>query len=71
QEIDGYLNQPIQISGTLDRPENDLQQKLAEALVRTGVQFLEKAAGASGGSGGDAAGQAVNVFKSFFGPAPK
>ena len=75
QEIDGYLNQPIQISGTLDRPENDLQPKLTGALtrtaIRTGAQILEKAAGASGGSGGDAAGQAVNVLKSLFGPAPK
>ena len=75
QEIDGYLNQPIQISGTLDRPENDLQPKLTGALtrtaIRTGAQILEKAAGSSGGSGGDAAGQAVNVLKSLFGPAPK
>ncbi len=75
QEIDGYLNQPIQISGTLDRPENDLQPKLTGALtrtaIRTGAQILEKAAGAQGGSGGDAAGQAVNVLKSLFGPAPK
>lgn len=75
QEIDGYLNQPIQISGTLDRPENDLQSKLTGALtrtaIRTGAQILEKAAGAQGGSGGDAAGQAVNVLKSLFGPAPK
>jgi len=75
QETDGYLNQPIQISGTLDRPENDLQSKLSGALartaIRTGAQILEKAAGAQGGSGGDAAGQAVNVLKSLFGPAPK
>ena len=75
QEIDGYLNQTIQISGTLDRPENDLQPKLTGALtrtaIRTGAQILEKAAGAQGGSGGDAAGQAVNVLKSLFGPAPK
>jgi hypothetical protein len=75
QETDGYLNQPIQISGTLDRPENDLQSKLTGALartaVRTGAQILEKAAGAQGGSGGDAAGQAVNMLKSLFGPAPK
>ena len=75
QEIDGYLNQPIQISGTLDRPENDLQPKLTGALtrtaIRTGAQILEKAAGANGGSGEDAAGQAVNVLKSLFGPAPK
>jgi hypothetical protein len=75
QEIDGYLNQPIQISGTLDRPENDLHPKLTGALtrtaIRTGAQILEKAAGAQSGSGGDAAGQAVNVLKSLFGPAPK
>jgi len=75
QETDGYLNQPIRISGTLDRPENDLQSKLTGALartaIRTGAQILEKAAGAQGGSGGDATGQAVNVLKSLFGPAPK
>ncbi len=75
QETDGYLNQPIRISGTLDRPENDLQSKLTGALartaIRTGAQILEKAAGAQGGSGGDAAGQAVNVLKSLFGPSPK
>jgi len=75
QESDGYLSQPIQISGTFDHPENDLQSKLSGALartaIRTGAQILEKAAGASGGSGGDAAGQAVNVLKSLFGPAPK
>jgi hypothetical protein len=75
QESDGYLSQPIQISGTLDRPENDLQSKLTGALartaIRTGAQILEKAAGAQGGSGGDAAGQAVNVLKGLFGPAPK
>ena len=63
------------ISGTLDRPENDLQSKLTGALtrtaIRTGAQILEKASGAQGGSGGDAAGQAVNVLKSLFGPAPK
>jgi hypothetical protein len=44
---------------------------LARTAIRTGAQILEKAAGAQGGSGGDAAGQAVNVLKSLFGPAPK
>jgi len=69
----GYSVQTIQISGTMDSPQNDLQPKLASALtrtaIRTGAQILEKAAGAQGS--GDAAGAAVNVLKSLFGPAPK
>ena len=69
----GYLYQSIQISGTLNQPKNDLQPRLTMALtrtaIRTGAQIFEKAAGAQGGSGGDAAGQAVNVLKTLFGPA--
>ena len=69
----GYSVQTIQISGTMDSPRNDLQPKLTAALtrtaIRTGAQILEKAAGAQGS--GDAAGAAVNVLKSLFGPAPK
>lgn len=69
----GYSVQAIQISGTMDSPRNDLQPKLTAALtrtaIRTGAQILEKAAGAQGS--GDAAGAAVNVLKSLFGPAPK
>ena len=75
-EKDGYLYQPIQISGTLDQPDNDLKKKLTDAmarnLVRTGAQILERAAGAQGGaSGNDAAGQVLNGIRSLFGPAPK
>jgi len=69
----GYLYQSIQISGTLNQPKNDPQPRLTMALtrtaIRTGAQIFEKAAGAQGGSGGDAAGQAVNVLKTLFGPA--
>ena len=69
----GYSVQAIQISGTMDSPRNDLQPKLTSALtrtaIRTGAQILEKAAGAQGS--GDAAGAAVNVLKSLFGPTPK
>ena len=69
----GYSVQTIQLSGTLSSPKNDLQPKLTGALtrtaIRTGAQILEKAAGAQGT--GDAAGAAVNVLKSLFGPAPK
>jgi hypothetical protein len=69
----GYSVQTIQISGTMDSPRNDLQPKLTAALtrtaIRTGAQILEKATGAQGS--GDAAGAAVNVLKSLFGPAPK
>jgi hypothetical protein len=68
-----YSVQTIQISGTMDSPQNDLQPKLTSALartaIRTGAQILEKAAGAQGS--GDAAGAAVNVLKGLFGPAPK
>jgi hypothetical protein len=69
----GYSVQSIQLSGTLSSPKNDLEPKLKGALartaIRTGAQILEKATGAQGS--GDAAGQAVNVLKSLFGPAPK
>ena len=69
----GYSVQSIQLSGTLDAPKNDLEPKLKVALartaIRTGAQILEKATGAQGS--GDAAGQAVNVLKSFFGTPPK
>jgi hypothetical protein len=69
----GYSVQSIQLSGTLSSPRNDLEPKLKGALartaIRTGAQILEKATGAQGS--GDAAGQAVNVLKSLFGPAPK
>jgi hypothetical protein len=69
----GYSVQSIQISGTMDSPRNDLQPKLTAALtrtaIRTGAQIFEKAAGAQGS--GDAAGAAVNVLKSLFGPASK
>lgn len=69
----GYSVQTIQISGTMHNPQNDLQPKLTSALtrtaIRTGAQILEKAAGAQGS--GDAAGAAVNVLKSLFGPPPK
>jgi len=69
----GYSVQTIQLSGTLSSPQNDLEPKLKGALartaIRTGAQILEKATGAQGS--GDAAGQAVNVLKSLFGPAPK
>ena len=69
----GYSVQTIQLSGTVSAPQNDLQPKLTGALtrtaIRTGAQILEKAAGAQGT--GDAAGAAVDVLKSLFGPAPK
>ncbi len=69
----GYSVQSIQLSGTLSSPKNDLEPKLKGALERTAIrtvaQILEKATGTQGS--GDAAGQAVNVLKSLFGPAPK
>jgi hypothetical protein len=73
REENGYLYQSVQIRGTLENPQNDLQPKLAAAvtrtLIRTGAQILEKAAGANGGgSGNDAAGQALRGIRSLFAP---
>lgn len=72
REEEGYFYETINLSGTLDRPQNDLQGKLVSALartaVRTGAQILEKAAGSQGGDGVKAAGQILN---SLFGPTPR
>ena len=73
REENGYLVETILISGTLQRPRNDLQPKLTSAMartaVRTGAQILEKAAGAQGG-GGDAAKAAGQILNSIFGAPP-
>ena len=67
REEEGYLYETINLSGSLDNPQNDLKAKLTSAMartaVRTGAQILEKAAGSQGG--GDAAraaGQILNLF---------
>lgn len=72
REEQGYLYETVNLSGTLDNPQNDLKAKLTSAMartaVRTGAQILEKAAGSQGG--GDAAKAAGQILNSFFG-APR
>ena len=73
REEGGYFYEAINLSGTLDNPQNDLKAKLTGAIartaVRTGAQILEKAAGSQGGSeAGKAAGQILN---SLFGAPPR
>jgi hypothetical protein len=73
REEGGYLYEPINLSGTLDNPQNDLKAKLTSAIartaVRTGAQILEKAAGSQGG--GDAAKAAGQILNSLFGAPPR
>ncbi len=73
KEEDGYLYETINLSGTLDNPQNDLKAKLTSAIartaVRTGAQILEKAAGSQGG--GDAAKAAGQLLNSLFGAPPR
>lgn len=73
REDGGYLYETINLSGTLENPQNDLKAKLTGAIartaVRTGAQILEKAAGSQGGGeAGKAAGQILN---SLFGAPPR
>ena len=73
REEEGYYYETVNLSGTLDRPQNDLKAKLSSAMartaVRTGAQILEKAAGSQGG--GDAAKAAGQILNSLFGAPPK
>lgn len=73
REEDGYLYEPINLSGTMDNPQNDLKAKLTSAMtrtaIRTGAQILEKAADSQGG--GDAAKAAGQILNSLFGAPPK
>lgn len=73
REEDGYLYEPINLSGTTENPQNDLKAKLVSAMtrtaIRTGAQILEKAAGSQGG--GDAAKAAGQILNSLFGSPPK
>ena len=73
KEENGYLYQPVKISGTMENPQNDLQPRLAAAMartmIRTGAQILEKAAGARGGDPSrDATGQVFQGIRSLFAP---
>ena len=73
REEEGYLYETVNLSGTLDNPQNDLKAKLTSAMartaVRTGAQILEKAAGSQGG--GDATKAAGQILNSLFGAPPK
>lgn len=72
REEGGYLYEPVQLTGTLANPQNDLKAKLTAAMtrtaIRTGAQVLEKAAGSQGGDAAKAAGQILN---SLFGAPPR
>lgn len=72
-EEGGYLYEPINLSGTIDNPQNDLRGKLSSAIartaIRTGTQILEKATGSQGG--GDAAKAAGQILNSLFGAPPR
>ena len=72
REDNGYLYETINLSGTLDRPQNDLERKLTAAMtrtaVRTGVDILQKATGNTDPN--TPAGAAGQVLKSLFGPPP-
>ena len=69
KEEDGYLYEPINLSGTLENPQNDLKAKLTGAMtrtaVRTGVDILQKATGNTDPN--TPAGAAGQVLKSLFG----
>lgn len=72
REEGSYLVETVNLSGTLDRPQNDLQSKLTAALtrtaVRTGVDILQKATGNTDPA--TPAGAAGQVLKSLFGAPP-
>lgn len=72
REENGYFYETINLSGTLDRPQNDLERKLTAAMtrtaVRTGVDILQKATGNTDPN--TPAGAAGQVLKSLFGPPP-
>lgn len=72
REENGYLYETINLSGTLERPQNDLERKLTAAMtrtaVRTGVDLLQKATGNT--SPNTPAGAAGQVLKSLFGAPP-
>lgn len=71
REEEGYLYETINLSGSVDNPQNDLKAKLTSAMartaVRTGAQILERAAGSQGG--GDAARAAGQILNLFGAPA--
>ena len=73
REENGYFYETINLTGTLDNPQNDLKTKLTSAMartaIRTGAQILEKAAGSQGGD--NAAKAAGQILNSLFGAPPK
>ena len=73
REEGGYLYEAVNLSGTMERPQNDLEPKLKQALtrtaVRTTVDIIQKATGNTDPN--TPAGAAGQILKSLFGPAPK
>lgn len=73
REENGYLYESVNLSGTMERPQNDLEPKLKQALtktaVRTTVDIIQKATGNTDPN--TPAGAAGQILKSLFGPAPK
>jgi len=73
REEGGYIYEAVNISGTMERPQNDLEPKLKQALtrtaVRTTVDIIQKATGKTDPN--TPAGAAGQVLKSLFGPASK
>ena len=73
REENGYLYEAVNLSGTVERPQNDLEPKLKQALtrtaVRTTVDIIQKATGKTDPN--TPAGAAGQVLKSLFGPASK
>ena len=73
REEAGYLYEPVNLSGTMERPQNDLEPKLKQALtrtaVRTTVDIIQKATGNTDPN--TPAGATGQILKSLFGPAPK
>ena len=72
-EENGYFYEPVNLGGTMERPQNDLEPKLKAALtktaVRTTVDIIQKATGNTDPN--TPAGAAGQILKSFFGPGPK
>lgn len=70
REEDGYVYETVNLSGTMENPQNDLTAKLSSAIartaVRTGMDILQKATGSTDPA--SPAGAAGQILKSIFGP---
>jgi len=70
REVDGYLYETVNLSGTMETPQNDLKAKLSSAIartaVRTGMDILQKATDSTDPS--SPTGAAGQILKSIFSP---